>query len=229
MSLKNRALYFIIFLGISEFTYGLFFFSRPEPKKIVTIMIDPAGDAQHTGRKLNDTFERGISLQIAEKLKNILEERLTHVKIVLSRLPGESASYLQHASFANRLNVDFYLGIHCYQEKETKPCVYLYQFSYGDNFITKQFDLALIPYDQAHLANNATTNSFAIAMQDILGSNAYANIYNAKGIFKIPFKPLIGIKAPAIGLELGIKTKDDWHDYVEPIASSLIPIVEKLS
>lgn len=192
-------------------------------------MIDPAGDAQHTGRKLDDNFERGISLQIAEKLKTILEERFDNVKIILSRLPGESASYLQHASFANRLNVDFYLSIHCYHEKETKPCLYLYQFSYGDNFITKQFDLALIPYDQAHLANSATTTSFAVAMQDILGSNAHANSYTTKGIFKIPFKPLIGIKAPAIGLELGLKNKDDWHDYLEPIAASFAPIIEKLS
>lgn len=192
-------------------------------------MLDPAGDAQHTGRKLDDNFERGVSLQIAEKLKTILEERFNNVKVILSRLPGESANYLQHASFANRLNVDFYLSIHCYHEKETKPCLYLYQFSYGDNFITKQFDLALIPYDQAHLSNSTTTNSFALLMQNILASNAHTNSYTTKGIFKMPFKPLIGIKTPAIGLELGLKNKDDWSDYLEPIATSFAPIIEKLS
>lgn len=229
MSLKNNFFYLFLFLGVTHLSHGLFFFSRPEPKKAITIMVDPAGDAQHTGRKLEDSFERGVSLQIAEQLKRTIEEEFPHVKIVLTRLPGESASYLQHASFANRLDVDFYLSIHCYHEKETKPCLYIYQFSYGENFITKQFDLALVPYDQAHIANSSRTNSYALLMQNILASDMHANAYTVKGIFKIPFKPLVGIKSPAIGLEIGLKNKDDWHNYLEPIATSLAPIIEKLS
>ncbi len=192
-------------------------------------MIDPAGDAQHTGRKLDDHFERGITLQIAEKLKINLEERFNNVKIILSRAPGQAASYLQHASFANRLNVDFFLSIHCYREKATKSNLYVYQFSYGDDFVTKKFDLALIPYDQAHLANIRTTNDLALAMHDVLNCHVYSHRYITQGVFKIPFKPLIGIKAPAIGIEFGLKDKTDWHEYLEPIQASLVPIIEKLS
>ena len=39
-----------------------------------TIMIDPAGDAKHTGRLIQDTLERGISLQCAEELKKNLTQ-----------------------------------------------------------------------------------------------------------------------------------------------------------
>lgn len=191
-------------------------------------MLDPAGDAQHTGRKLEDNFERGISLQIAEKLKQVVEERFTHVKVVLTRLPGESATYLQHANFANRLQVDFYLSIYCYHEKEIKPRVYIYQFSYGNDFITKHFDLALIPYDQAHLSNSSKTTTYGEHMRSIF-LNEYASRYSIKGIFKIPFKPLIGIQAPALGLELGLKDKNDWHDYLEPLVAGLAPVIEALA
>ncbi len=42
------------------------------PREQFTIMIDPAGDAKHTGRLIGDTLERGISLQCAEQLKTAL-------------------------------------------------------------------------------------------------------------------------------------------------------------
>lgn len=210
--------------------YGFFFFSSPkEQKKAITIMLDPAGDAQYTGRKIHDTFERSVTLQMAEQIKRIVEEQFAHVKVVLTRLPGESAPALQHANFANRLNVDFFLTINCYQEKETKPTIYIYQFSYGDSFITKQFDLALIPYDQAHLINSSRTNDYSLLMYDTLNDPMYANMYIVKGIFKIPFKSLIGVKAPALALEIGIKNKENVHDYIQPIIASLTAIIEKIA
>lgn len=223
-------MYCVLFLGVcAQITHGFFLFSRAEPKRTITIMIDPAGDARYTGRKLEDNFERGVSLQIAEQLKRVIEQQFSHVKIISTRLPGQAATPLQYASFANRLNIDFYLSIHCYHEKETKPSLYVYQFSYGDTFITKQFDLALIPYNQAHLVNSSRTNVYGQLLRNALASDAYANIYITKGIYKIPFKPLIGITAPAIALEIGLKNNDDWRDYIDPIAASLAPIIEKLA
>ena len=47
-----------------------------------------------------------------------------------------------------------------------------------------------------------------------------------KGVYKIPFKPLIGIKAPAIGLEIGLKNRSDWHQYLEPLAENLLLILK---
>ena len=36
-------------------------------------MINPAGDAKDAGRTLNDSFERGITLQFAQELKSAIE------------------------------------------------------------------------------------------------------------------------------------------------------------
>ena len=77
-----------------------------------SIMLDPAGDAKHTGRQIDDNLERGISLQFTEKLKQTLEKQHPEIHVVLSRFPGETIYHLQNANFANRLEVDFYLSIH---------------------------------------------------------------------------------------------------------------------
>ena len=40
-----------------------------------TIMIDPAGDAKNTGRQIDDTLERAVTLQFAQKLKSEIENK----------------------------------------------------------------------------------------------------------------------------------------------------------
>jgi N-acetylmuramoyl-L-alanine amidase len=227
MSLKYSISYTAIFLlAFVHTTHCFFFFSRPEPKKKISIMIDPYGDALQTGRKLHDSFERGITLQIAEQIKETLEHRFSNLKVLISRSPGDAPTELQHASFANRLNVDFYLHISCYEEQDTKSGIYVYQFSYGTNFITKIFDYALIPYDQAHIANSAKSSDWAISTKNSL---EHQNWWRTKGPFKIPFKPLIGIHAPAIALEIGIMSNTAPLEYGQKIAISLIPSIEKIS
>ena len=56
----------------------------------ITIMIDPAGHAKNTGRKLSDGYERAETLKFAEALKVTLEE-LYKAKALLTRAPGEFA------------------------------------------------------------------------------------------------------------------------------------------
>ena len=42
---------------------------------------------------------------------------------------------------------------------------------------------------------------------------------------KVPFKPLVGMSAPAIGIELGIKKKDDWKELVPLLRRSIEQII----
>lgn len=39
----------------------------------ITIIIDPAGDANHALREIDDTYERGLTLQCAQALKKKLK------------------------------------------------------------------------------------------------------------------------------------------------------------
>ncbi|MCX5922711.1 MAG: N-acetylmuramoyl-L-alanine amidase [Candidatus Dependentiae bacterium] len=213
-------------LAITSTPMFPFFFSSPvKPKRVVTIMLDPAGDAQQTGRTIDDALERTLTLQYAEKLKQVVEEQNTNVRVVLSRDPGQTVQPLQNAHFANRLNVDLYLSIHFYAEHATQPTIYLYNFSYNDDFITKKFDTAFCSYDQAHLFNYGLTRTHGTIIQQTLHAEEYKRQFTCAGMYKLPCKPLIGIKAPAIMFEAGLKDKDTWTTYVDPIAESLKKII----
>ncbi|HZW61323.1 MAG TPA: N-acetylmuramoyl-L-alanine amidase [Candidatus Babeliales bacterium] len=205
---------------------GYLFYNPAESHQTTfSIMIDPAGDSKHTGRILDDNFERGITLQYAEKLKTALEERYPTIRVVLTRFPGETLQPLQNANFANRLGVNCYISIHFYHEHATKPKLYMYQFSYGDDFVQSRQDLMFYPYDKAYLINNATTNQWANLIKQSLEQEIYKKQFEVCGIYKVPFKPLIGIKAPALAFEIGLKSKNDWPQYVDAVAESLRPII----
>lgn len=194
---------------------------------MITIMLDPAGDAKHTGRTLDDGFERGISLQCAEQLKTMLEQQFG-VRVVLTRFPGETLEPLQNANFANRLNVDLYISISCYQETAVKPTLYLYYFC-NDEFAAPQNELGFYPFDKAHLANQQKTKSYLALAHDILNQEPITKKISIAGPFGIPFKPLLGIKSPAFSLELGLKTKDDIKNYVPLLTDCISAIIQKIS
>lgn len=200
-----------------------------------SIMLDPAGDAKNTGRKLDDSFERGVTLQCAEKLKELLEKQHPHIRVVLTRFPGESLQPLQNANFANRLGTDLYVNINFYHETATKPNLFLYTFSYDETpvsqslgagwFVAQMPPTSFCAYDKAHLTSSATTKNWAQTMSKALDTDTYKRQFTLHGPFHLPFKPLIGIKAPAVAFEIGLKSKDDWTAYVNVLAEALNPII----
>jgi len=239
-SVQIRKIIFSLCLFFSCSTHSFFpFFSSkpsqnyvqapiaPEQKKIL-IMLDPAGDSANTGRKIDDSFERSITLFFAEKLKIIIEEQYTNAKVLLTRSSGQTLQPLQNANFANRLNVDLYVSINFYQESETKPRIYLYNFSYNDDFVTKPAELSFCPYEKAHLFHMQETREYSSIFKQVLDQAEYNNLFECAHMTKLPFKPLIGIKSPAVAIEAGLIKKEDWNAYVEPVIIGIKTIIEKL-
>lgn len=188
-----------------------------------TIMIDPAGDAKHTGRLIGDTLERGISLQCAEQLKATLLQKFKSVRVILTRVPGETLQPLQNASFANRLGVDLYISLYFYHEPENPAHVTLYY--YLENPIAdawhKPTNLALYQVNQAHLLNLKTTQAWGKIILEVLHDTRCSKFFRPRGIFGIPFVPLVGIKAPAIAVEVGLKNKQDWQHIIDPLVIAI--------
>ncbi len=195
-----------------------------------TLMLDPAGDAKHAGRIIEDSFERGITLQFAEKLKKYLEIHDPSLRVILTRFPGESLEPLQNASFANRLDVDLYVSFHFYYEDAPKPELFVYYFlnDSTDCWQKPTVDLAFIPYDKAHRTKLSTTKKIATALEQSLKQKSYASLFEYKGTIGVPFKPLIGIVGPAIGIEISLKKKDQWSLYVTPLMQSLLQVLSVL-
>jgi N-acetylmuramoyl-L-alanine amidase len=195
--------------------------------RIITIMIDPAGDAKNTGRVIEDSFERGITLQCAQEIKQLLESQIKNIRVILTRFPGETLEPLQNASFANRLQVDFYLSIHFYQSAESINKIYIYHMLYNkvtDFWQQKNTDLSFQPYDTAH----RTSIKKSVEWGNLICDNLRKSNLSCQSIVGIPFNPLIGISAPAIAIEMGLHTKNDFKNIINPLSQALISIINQV-
>ena len=173
-------------------------------------MLEAGGDTAHPGRSIDDNFESALTFEIAQALKNGLQQNCPNCKILLNRSATETVNPLQNANFANKLDVDLYISIHAFAEAETKPRVYLFQFSYADDFIAKDTGLSFYPFDKIYLVNQKQTTAWAQQLKQAFEQN---QSWAVKGIYSFPFKPLIGIKPPAIGIEIGLKNRAEWRKY----------------
>lgn len=201
---------------------------REKKKKIITLMIDPAGDAQNTGRIIGDIFERGLTLQCAQKIKEQLEDEIYGIRVILTRFPGETLEPLQNAAFSNRLNADFLISINFYEEKSGISNFHIYHFVYDsltDFWSKNSSKITLTPYNQAHIKNIKQSKFISNRMHNLMKTFENSGIFSLKPVLAIPFKPLVGVTAPVIGLEIGLHNKDDWKPLVKPIVEGIKGII----
>jgi N-acetylmuramoyl-L-alanine amidase len=198
--------------------------------KTFSLMLDPAGDAKYPGREIDDAFERGVTLQYAKKVKYELETTFPDMRVIITRVPGESTEPLQNAQFANRLQVDLYVHISFFKATEEKPQLFVWYYVHNgitDFWHKPSNAYTLIPYDKAHLKKIATTQQWGTSIQEILSQNNYRNQFEVMGFYGTRYKPLVGIVGPALGIEASIKNKDDWHMYVQPLVCALGSIISR--
>ncbi|CAM6000384.1 unnamed protein product [Sphagnum balticum] len=200
--------------------------------ELCTIMLEPAGDAQYTGRIIDDAFERGITLQCAQELKKILEGICKQTRVILSRFPGEVLEPLQNAAFANRLKTDLYISLSMYQlpaSKSDSPAeINIYYFLYHpvtDFWQRATTELACEPYHQAHKAASQTSKACADKLfNNLHKTKPFAGKMNHCA--GLPVKPLIGITAPSLLIEIGLPHKDSWQLLVTQLAQQIAEIQE---
>jgi len=188
------------------------------------IVIDPAGNAHNPGRKLSDSFERGATMQCAELLKKELEQSYD-IQVVLTHTIGNSSTQEQNAQIANRLAANIYLHISFFHETEVKPNLFLYTFSYDNDFPIKKDPFLLCPYNQAHCLSLSTTAHYAQAFFTILTHSPYT----VHPVIKIPYMPLKGITVPAFGIEIGLHTTRDWRECVSILAQSIGTLCQEVA
>lgn len=213
-----------LFLVI-HFLYVIPFHESPCHQQVIVI-IDPAGDVKRPGRQIGDSFERGLTLQCAEKIKEMVELKAPHINVIITRMPGDSVYDLQNASLSNRLNADLFINLNFYYCQETKPTLFLYQFSYGNDFVQLPQELICNTYDQAYRINKIKTDEIVTQFKQILSGQKYQPLFMVPGLYQIPLKPLIGVIAPSISIEVGLKNKDMWLSYCKPIAQSIITVMD---
>lgn len=191
-------------------------------------MLEAAGNPRQPGRTIEDNFEQSITWSCAQHLKHVLSQRMPEVQVVLNRNEREVIEPLHTANFANKLAVDLVVSINFYQESTIKPRIYFYQFSYGStSFTPATQNFILYPYDQAYMVSSKKSDAYAQMLKTSLSGSAYMSQFECLGVYKIPFAPLIGITCPAVALEIGLKNKQEWQLYIEPIAQALATLIEQ--
>lgn len=187
-----------------------------------TIMLDPSGDAKHTGRIIQDTFERGVTLQCVELLKKEINKELPHIRVVITRIPGETIQPLQNASFSNRLQADFHLSVSFYPEPDIPSHVTIFQY------LTNQTDywhtynpLSFYHISQAHLINIEPTTIIGKKFLQTFENKTVNLFFITRGLFALPFKPLVGIKAPCLAIEAGLAHTNDFKQIIKPLITCI--------
>lgn len=195
---------------------------------LVTLMLVPAGDARNQGRSLEHQFESSSAAAYACSLKAAIEKKYPATRVIISHKAGEIVQPFQIPTMVNTLDVDLVITINCYHELGPKPELYFYQFSYGADFVSKLTELSWYSVDSAYLFAKNTTHAWAVALVKALNADIYKALFIVHGPYKIPFKPLVGIKVPAIGIEMSMRQDGDWAVFVDPVAMSLEPIINPL-
>ncbi|MBY0353614.1 N-acetylmuramoyl-L-alanine amidase [Candidatus Babeliales bacterium] len=188
------------------------------------IMLDPAGDAHELGRKLAQGYERGATLTLAEKLQQELAQE-PEIYPLLSRQPGEQCLPLQAASFANRLNVNLFVRLHCYHELTAKPRIYLYHQLRNPltDLATRTFNqLSFTPLSQAHLPNLRTTLKRIESIKETLITPQYQQFFDCFGPFGLPLKPLAGVQPAGLIIEIGLSSSTKLESLIQPIKQALV-------
>jgi len=213
------------FLDTTKTLKPLRFLPNHFDKKYI-IVLDPAGDARATGRTIDNTFERSLTLQLSTLLSNELKQRFPNSHIIITRSTGDILEPLQNAASSNRLGADLYLHISMYATNEKTPELYAYTYRLHpvtDAWKqTKQPD-QFTPYYRAHV--NAAETSLTLAHGLLSALQQQPGLIAPVTALALPYHPLIGITAPALGIELGIQRREQWAPCVEQLANALEKII----
>jgi N-acetylmuramoyl-L-alanine amidase len=217
-------IWLVIILGLYPISQAAWPFNLFSNKKPFTLVIEASGDAFNSGRTICNNFENAISFTIAQHIKEMINVHPLHAKIFINRTPTEIIAVLQNAQFANKLNTDLYISIHCYQHAQNRPQITLYQYSYKEPVILKKGSLGFYTFDQIYLLNETQTNTWAQELKKILSEQNHLDIY---GTYKLPFKPLMGIDASTIGIEVGICSEQDLPLIITVLSNALEQFIKR--
>lgn len=200
------------------------------PAQGFTLILQPAGDARHPGRTIFGSYERGLSIQLAEELKKILELKDPLLNIIIPRFNGQSVEPLQHAAVANRMSVDAYIAIMLYEQHESNPQLGLYTYASDPSDALKTIhkkSLQFIPFDQAHLQNHHTSFRMADVLLTAFKAQPLFTITGNK-VHTLPLKNLTGIIAPHMAIELSVRDVKKMKEYAQSLAPALETMLNSL-
>ncbi len=187
-----------------------------------TVVLDPSFSKD---QKISEE-----TVTYAMELKHHLQAELPSLKIALSRSHEQKIEQQDSASFANRLQADLFIHLSLYVEKENNRSLSIYSFAYDpitDFWPTKPTPLSFIPVDRAHIFSARTSKKEAATLTSLLSKSLHSSFALHMPIC-LPYKPLKGILAPALGLEVMLTHAKEWRLLLPNLIPSLIEIIKEM-
>ncbi len=184
-------------------------FIRKPHKKIQTIVIDPGHGGKDPGALYYGLAEKTVTLKIAKLLKKELQRRLPRgkYKIYLTRNNDRYLYLEDRVKFANELNADLFISIHCNASKDRNLMGFqtFYLNSNRDRIkICSTNEVQAIIDDLMKMARYSESMKLAEDVQMNLLKylrRRYKLIEN-HGVKRAPFYVLTGTRMPAILVEV---------------------------
>ena len=97
-----------------------------------------------------------------DRLKKFITEKFHAINVIVVRATRESGAYSTCATIANKPCVDAVISVRVVQCACQQPTLYMYRYSWGQEFVTKINEMAFYPAEQAYLFSKDATISWAM-------------------------------------------------------------------
>lgn len=177
------------------------------------LFLAPAGHATQSGRALRQGYERAATYHWATALKTELESHYA-CRVIINRSPGEALEEFQTVTYSNRLQPDLFISLSLFPVNAFKPQLFVFNLLVDPLTDAVRRLTALpvfIPYEQAHCARLVQSSTLARQLTARALQPDYEKQCDYRGPYAFPYKPLMGICAPSIGLEAGVLKDNDWQ------------------
>jgi len=190
-----------------------------ELKSIKTVVVDPGHGGDNKGALgYNGTFEKDIVLQVALKLKELLEAQTT-AGVSLTREDDRSLANKDRVAFANEAQADLFISLHCNSSYNPKPTG-IETFVLSEAALREESDkLSRQVVQPKGLYASAADNAAAAVVKEMMqfaaqrDAKSFGDLLQGslvrrtkavnRGVKELPIVILRGAEMPGVVVELG--------------------------
>lgn len=183
------------------------------------VVIDPGHGGKDPGAVSRDGVlkEKDLTLKISKRIKRFLEKKVAGITVALTRTDDRFLSLTERTAFANSLNADLFISVHCnsatdstskgietfYLSKSSSPRAMRVAARENGIPLTKMSDLDATLLDLTMISKKTESDRLANAVHKSLAQALTRELprMRDRGVKRAPFYVLLGAKMPAILVE----------------------------
>lgn len=192
---------------------------KVKKSKGFVVVIDPGHGGKDPGAVSKDGVlkEKDITLEVSKRVKGFLEKRLKGITVALTRTDDRFLSLTDRTAFANALNADLFISVHCnsatdstskgietfYLSKASSPRAMRVAARENGIPLSKMTDLDATLLDLTMTSKKTESDKLAGAVHRSLSQALIRQLPGTRdrGVKRAPFYVLLGAKMPAILVE----------------------------